>query len=93
MPNNSYEYFFYMMTISKFLVYLKFKKNMNRKTGIFQKYETKCCVQTARKQTHKTSGVRAYLSTLPTSNHEEGCSYNYDLASNSAVKQFGNINR
>lgn len=61
---------FYMLTISKFIVYLKFKKNMNRKMRIFQNTETECCVQNARKQTHKTSEVRAYLSTLPTSNHE-----------------------
>lgn len=92
MPNNSYEYFLYdddQQVLSIFEV----QKEYEQKNGDISKYETKCCVQTARKQTHKTSGVRAYLSTLPTSNHEEGCSYNYDLASNSAVKQFGNINR
>ena len=81
---------FYMMTDQQVLSIFEVQKEYEQKNGDISKYEIKCCVQTTRKQTHKTSG---YLSTLPTSNHEEGCSYNYDLASNSAVKQFGNINR
>ncbi len=38
--------------------------------------------------TRKTYLKRAFLSKLPTSNHEEGCSYIHDYATKNEVKQF-----
>lgn len=81
MPNHSYEDFLYEV-----------QKEYEQKNGDISKYRDKMlcpeCKKAKLRFTHKTSERRAFLSTLPTSNHEEGCSYNYDLASNRAVKLF-----
>ncbi|EQK42661.1 hypothetical protein C672_1605 [[Clostridium] bifermentans ATCC 638] len=37
---------------------------------------------------HKTSRNRAHLKKIPSSYHEEGCSYNYDYASKRTVKKY-----
>ena len=40
--------------------------------------------------THRTSNKREYLSKIPSSNHENGCSYIHDSASKSVIIQFVN---
>lgn len=91
MPNNSYEYFLYVDDQQVHSIF-EVQKEYEQKNGDISKYRDKMLCPECKKAklsfTHKTSGVRAYLSTFPTSNHEDGCSYNYDLASNRAVKQF-----
>lgn len=91
MPNNSYEYFLYVDDQQVHSIF-EVQKEYEQKNGDISKYRDKMLCPECKKAklsfTHKTSGTRAYLSTFPTSNHEEGCSYNYDLASNRAVKQF-----
>lgn len=91
MPNNSYEYFLYVDDQHVHSIF-EVQKEYEQKNGDISKYRDKMLCPECKKAklsfTHKTSGTRAYLSTFPTSNHEEGCSYNYDLASNRAVKQF-----
>lgn len=91
MPNNSYEYFLYVDD-QQFHSLYEVQKEYEQNKGDISKYRDKMLCPECKKAklsfTHKTSGTRAYLSTFPTSNHEEGCSYNYDLASNRAVKQF-----
>lgn len=91
MPNNSYEYFLYVDDQQVHSIF-EVQKEYEQKNGDISKYRDKMLCPECKKAklsfTHKTSGARAYLSTFPTSNHKEGCSYNYDLASNRAVKQF-----
>lgn len=91
MPNNSYEYFLYVDDQQVHSIF-EVQKEYEQKNGDISKYRDKMLCPECKKAklsfTHKTSGTRAYLSTFPTSNHQEGCSYNYDLASNRAVKQF-----
>lgn len=91
MPNNSYEYFLYVDD-QQFHSLYEVQKEYEQNKGDISKYRDKMlcpeCKKAKLRFTHKTSERRAFLSTLPTSNHEEGCSYNYDLASNRAVKQF-----
>lgn len=91
MPNHSYEYFLYVDD-QQFHSLYEVQKEYEQNKGDISKYRDKMLCPECKKAklsfTHKTSGTRAYLSTFPTSNHEEGCSYNYDLASNRAVKQF-----
>ena len=91
MPNNSYEYLLYVDDQQVHSIF-EVQKEYEQKNGDISKYRDKMLCPECKKAklsfTHKTSGTRAYLSTFPTSNHEEGCSYNYDLASNRAVKQF-----
>lgn len=91
MPNHSYEDFLYADDQQLHSVY-EVQKEYEQKKGDISKYRDKMlcpeCQIANLRFTHKTSERRAFLSTLPTSNHEEGCSYNYDLASNRAVKQF-----
>ena len=91
MTNHSYEDFLYtddQQLHSLYEVHIEYEQNK----GDISKYRDKMlcpeCQIANLRFTHKTSERRAFLSTLPTSNHEEGCSYNYDLASNRAVKQF-----
>ncbi|WP_449460725.1 hypothetical protein [Streptococcus suis] len=38
--------------------------------------------------THKTSNTRAFLSKMPSSNHNENCSFIHEYASTNEVKQF-----
>lgn len=91
MPNHSYEYFLYVDDQQVHSIF-EVQKEYEQKNGNISKYRDKMLCPECKKAklsfTHRTSGKRAYLSTFPTSNHEEGCSYNYDLASNRAVKQF-----
>ena len=91
MPNHSYEDFLYVDDQQLHSVY-EVQKEYELKKGDISKYREKMlcpeCQIANLRFTHKTSERRAFLSTLPPSNHEEGCSYNYDLASNRAVKQF-----
>lgn len=91
MPNNSYEYFLYAADQQLHSIY-EVQKEYEQNKGDISKYRDKMlcpeCRRAKLRFTHKTSERRAFLSTLPTSYHEEGCSYNYDLASNRAVKQF-----
>lgn len=91
MPNHSYEDFLYVAD-QQFHSLYEVQKEYEQKNGDISKYRDKMlcpeCKKAKLRFTHKTSERRAFLSTLPTSNHEEGCSYNYDLASNRAVKQF-----
>lgn len=91
MPNHSYEDFLYVDD-QQFHSLYEVQKEYERNKGDISKYRDKMlcpeCKKAKLRFTHKTSERRAFLSTLPTSNHEEGCSYNYDLASNRAVKQF-----
>ena len=91
MPNHSYEYFLYVDD-QQFHSLYEVQKEYEQNKGDISKYRDKMlcpeCKKAKLRFTHKTSERRAFLSTLPTSNHEEGCSYNYDLASNRAVKQF-----
>lgn len=91
MPNHSYEDFIYAADQQLHSLY-EVQKEYEQNKGDISKYRDKMlcpeCKKAKLRFTHKTSERRAFLSTLPTSNHEEGCSYNYDLASNRAVKQF-----
>lgn len=91
MPNHSYEDFLYAADQQLHSLY-EVQKEYEQNKGDISKYRDKMlcpeCKKAKLRFTHKTSEKRAFLSTLPTSNHEEGCSYNYDLASNRAVKQF-----
>lgn len=91
MPNHSYEDFLYVAD-QQFHSLYEVQKEYEQKNGDISKYRDKMlcpeCKKAKLRFTHKTSERRAFLSTLPTSNHEEGCSYNYDLASNRAVKLF-----
>lgn len=91
MPNHSYEDFLYVDD-QQFHSLYEVQKEYERNKGDISKYRDKMlcpeCRRARLRFTHKTSERRAFLSTLPTSYHEEGCSYNYDLASNRAVKQF-----
>lgn len=91
MPNHSYEDFIYAADQQLHSLY-EVQKEYEQIKGDISKYRDKMlcpeCKKAKLRFTHKTSERRAFLSTLPTSNHEEGCSYNYDLASNRAVKQF-----
>lgn len=91
MPNHSYEDFLYVDD-QQFHSLYEVQKEYEQNKGDISKYRDKMlcpeCRRARLRFTHKTSERRAFLSTLPTSNHEEGCSYNYDLASNKAVKQF-----
>lgn len=91
MPNNSYEDFLYDEDQRLHSVY-EVQKEYEQNNGDISKYRDKMlcpeCKRAKLRFTHKTSERRAFLSTFPTSNHEKGCSYNYDLASNRAVKQF-----
>lgn len=91
MPNNSYEYFLYVDDQQVHSIF-EVQKEYEQKNGDISKYRDKMlcpeCRRARLRFTHKTSERRAFLSTLPTSYHEEGYSYNYDLASNRAVKQF-----
>lgn len=91
MPNNSYEEFLYVDDQQLHSLY-EVQKEYEQNKGDISKYRDKMlcpeCRRARLRFTHKTSERRAFLSTLPTSYHEEGCSYSYDLASNRAVKQF-----
>ena len=91
MTNHSYEDFLYTDDQQLHSLY-EVQKEYEQNKGDISKYRDKMlcpeCQIANLRFTHKTSERRAFLSTLPTSNHEEGCSYNYDLASNRAVKQF-----
>ena len=91
MPNNSYEDFLYVDDQQLHSLY-EVQKEYEQNKGDISKYRDKMlcpeCRRARLRFTHKTSERRAFLSTLPTSYHEEGCSYSYDLASNRAVKQF-----
>lgn len=91
MPNHSYEDFLYAADQQLHSIY-EVQKEYEQNKGDISKYRDKMlcpeCRRAKLRFTHKTSERRAFLSTLPTSYHEEGCSYNYDLASNRAVKQF-----
>lgn len=91
MPNNSYEYFLYVDD-QQFHSLYEVQKEYEQNKGDISKYRDKMlcpeCRRARLRFTHQTSERRAFLSTLPTSYHEEGCSYSYDLASNRAVKQF-----
>lgn len=91
MPNHSYEDFIHAADQQLHSLY-EVQKEYDQKNGDISKYRDRMlcpeCKTAKLRFTHKTSERRAFLSTLPTSNHEEGCSYNYDLASNRAVKQF-----
>ena len=91
MPNHSYEDYIYAADQQLHSLY-EVQKEYEQNKGDISKYRDKMlcpeCKKAKLRFTHKTSERRAFLSTLPTSNHEEGCSYNYDLASNRAVKQF-----
>ena len=91
MPNHSYEDFLYAADQQLHSLY-EVQKEYEQNKGDISKYRDKMlcpeCKKAKLRFTHKTSERRAFLSTLPTSNHKEGCSYNYDLASNRAVKQF-----
>ena len=91
MPNHSYEDFIYAADQQLHSLY-EVQKEYEQNKGDISKYRDKMlcpeCKKAKLRFTHKTSERRAFLSTLPTSNHKEGCSYNYDLASNRAVKQF-----
>lgn len=91
MPNHSYEDFIYAADQQLHSLY-EVQKEYEQNKGDISKYRDKMlcpeCKKAKLRFTHKTSERRAFLSTLPTSNHEESCSYNYDLASNRAVKQF-----
>lgn len=91
MPNHSYEDFLYVDD-QQFHSLYEVQKEYEQNKGDISKYRDKMlcpeCRRARLRFTHKTSERRAFLSTLPTSNHEEGCSYNYDLASNRTVKQF-----
>mgnify|MGYP004500079819 FL=1 len=91
MPNNSYEVFLYVDDQQLHSLY-EVQKEYEQNKGDISKYRDKMlcpeCRRARLRFTHKTSERRAFLSTLPTSYHEEGCSYSYDLASNRAVKQF-----
>ena len=91
MPNHSYEDFLYVDD-QQFHSLYEVQKEYEQNKGDISKYRDKMlcpeCRRARLRFTHKTSERRAFLSTLPTSYHEEGCSYNYDLASNRAVKQF-----
>ncbi|MCB5733056.1 hypothetical protein LIR39_04590 [Streptococcus sp. MSK15_114] len=91
MPNHSYEDFLYVDDQLFHSLY-EVQKEYEQNKGDISKYRDKMlcpeCRRARLRFTHKTSERRAFLSTLPTSYHEEGCSYNYDLASNRAVKQF-----
>ena len=91
MPNHSYEDFIYAADQQLHSLY-EVQKEYEQSKGDISKYRDKMlcpeCKKAKLRFTHKTSERRAFLSTLPTSNHEVGCSYNYDLASNRAVKQF-----
>lgn len=91
MPNHSYEDFLYAADQQLHSLY-EVQKEYEQNKGDISKYRDKMlcpeCKKAKLRFTHKTSEKRAFLSTLPTSYHEEGCSYNYDLASNRAVKQF-----
>lgn len=91
MPNHSYEDFLYVDDQQLHSLY-EVQKEYEQNKGDISKYRDKMlcpeCRRARLRFTHKTSERRAFLSTLPTSYHEEGCSYSYDLASNRAVKQF-----
>ena len=91
MPNHSYEDFIHAADQQLHSLY-EVQKEYDQKNGDISKYRDRMlcpeCKTAKLRFTHKTSERRAFLSTLPTSNHEEGCSSNYDLASNRAVKQF-----
>lgn len=91
MPNHSYEDFLYDEDQQLHSLY-EVQKEYEQNNGNISKYRDKMlcpeCQRAKLRFTHKTSERRAFLSTFPTSYHEEGCSYNYDLASNRAVKQF-----
>ena len=91
MPNHSYEDFLYTDDQQLHSLY-EVQKEYDQKNGDISKYRDKMlcpeCKTAKLRFTHKTSERRAFLSTHPSSNHEEGCSYNYDLASNKAFKEF-----
>lgn len=68
------------------------QREYEEKNGDISKYIGRMfcpeCKQAELSFTHKTSNRRAYLSKLPSSNHLDYCSYNYEYASNKLTKEY-----
>lgn len=91
MINISFEEFYY--TEDNQIHYLdEVQKEYEQKHGDISKYRGRMvcpeCKKAELRFTHKTSNRRAFLSKIPSSEHEGGCSFIHDYATNSEIKQF-----
>lgn len=91
MANNSFEKFLYSVDWQPHNL-SEIQKEYEQNDGDISRFRNKMfcpeCEKAKLSFTHKTFKKRAYLSTLKTSNHVKGCSYNYDLISKRAAKKF-----
>lgn len=89
--NVSFEEFYY--TEDNQIHYLdEVQKEYEQKHGDISKYRGRMlcpeCKKAELRFTHKTSNRSAFLSKIPLSEHEGGCSFIHDYATNSEIKQF-----